>query len=90
MEEARDLLQETASHLLDLLSELAESLDPQTQSPLIPLGLHGGLLSGSKVVQRAVVAGIAEHGLPFDPAPLSRPPELGASLIARRSFGAMQ
>lgn len=85
LKEARSLLRDTARQLLDLLSELAEPLDRKGRSSLIPLGLHGGLLLGSSVVQRAVIAGIVERGLPFDPTPLSRPPELGASLIAHRS-----
>jgi hypothetical protein len=87
VEEARNLLRETASQLLDLLSELAEPLDHKGVSSLIPLGLHGGLLLGSSIVQSAVIAGIIKRALPFDPSPLNRPSELGASLIARRVFG---
>ena len=89
VEDARNLLRETASQLLDLLSELTETVDHQGDSSLIPLGLHGGLLLGSGVVQSAVIAGIIKRALPFDPSPLTRPPELGASLIARRVFGTL-
>ena len=81
--EARALLRRTAVDLLGYLGHLAEDV----KGPMpIPLGLHGGLLLGSRLLQDEITKGVASYGLPFLPEVLSRPPEVGACCYAARLF----